>query len=243
MLFCFKTLKKFSVTKENGCLCPICKCTCSATFRQDQLQSIHIAKSYEDFQNFKEKSSSTSSAGNASTGSTHTAIGQLTNVITDIAKDSILQVLQQDSPTKRPRGCCSSANHVNLYDNDSDDGADNFNVKKTLDCSLGVTSTALARDPMIADNIGLKNQLCQEMGGTPSTVLNSTGQTVARYWDDNSRSCGHHSRCPRSSRNSLLDLWSSDSNKMKQSKLKLLKRIKLKLFKIALTKDGQEKKV
>ena len=100
LLLCY-FIYSCSLSQLDGCMCPICLCTCNTTFRRDQLQSIHTAKHYEHFEKSQHTSSHQSSQMTGA--ATASVIGQLTNVITDIAKDSIIQVLQQDSPTKSPK--------------------------------------------------------------------------------------------------------------------------------------------
>ena len=159
------------------------------TFRRDQLQAIHTAKHFE--KSLQSPSTSTHSQ-QVSTASTASAIGQLTCVITDIAKDSIIQVLQQDSPEKHRRSltnppfnnqCHSAAkhtNHIDLCADDYDDVED-IDLQATIPCSLGVTATGLVKDQMVAGNVPLKNQLCECFGEKPSTVLHHSGQTVSEY--------------------------------------------------------------
>ena len=76
------------------CSCPICTCTCNASFRRDQLQSIHTAKHFEEFQKSKHKKNSSDSAVQ------HTVIHEITSAVTAHAKDAIVEVLQQGSPIK-----------------------------------------------------------------------------------------------------------------------------------------------
>ena len=176
-------------------------------------------------------------------------------MITDIAKDSIIEVLRQDSPMKKSKVSklhqayahaskrkYLPSNHIDLYSSDSDTSIDDHQVQAAIARSLGVTATALAKDPLIAGNIGLKNQLRGEMGDNPSTVLNAEGKTVAQYWDSRKKARNHRSKSSRFSRNDLLDL-TGEEPEVRTKKEKLGKRIKLKLLWLGMSASGPEKEV
>lgn len=84
-----------SLSQLDGCMCLISLCTFNTTFRHDQLQSIHTAKHYKQYE--KSQMSSSYHSTKMTGAATVSAIDQLIDVITVIAKESIIQVLQQDS--------------------------------------------------------------------------------------------------------------------------------------------------
>ena len=75
--------------------------------------------------------------------------------------------------------------------NDDSDDLEDYNLQATIERSLGITATALVKDPMISGNIPLKNQLCESLGDKPSTIINGTGKTVGQYWDAAKRGRNH----------------------------------------------------
>ena len=83
----------------------------------------------------------------------------------------------------------------------------------------------MAKDPMISGNILLKNELREEMGGTPTTHINATKETVGQY---RARMRGHSTaKCSRSSRNDLVDLCSSEEEKdEKEKKVEKVRKLK-----------------
>lgn len=179
---------------------------------------------------------------------TASAIGQITKIAAEVAKDSVIEVIQKDSPCKcnKHTSCCTactyhqSSNHIDLchsssYDKDAD-------IRHTIKQSLGVTGSGLAKHPGVAGNIMLKNKLRKELGGKPTTTLSCSGLSVNQFWDRTKKAIGHWYKCSRTSRNSLKNLWSSDSKSTKENKWRLVKRMKLKLLEIQFSKTGEEKK-
>ena len=94
--------------------------------------------------------------------SSHTAIRDMTSTIAAHAQDSILRVLQQNSPVKT-----MSMSNQKLAATQFDPRE----IQLAISQSLGVTALSLANDPMFAGNILLKNDLRSEMGGIPTTHL------------------------------------------------------------------------
>ena len=207
-LVCAIISKKFRSSNANHliCSCPICTCTCNASFRRDQLQSIHTAKRFEDFQKSKQKKISGDSAFQ------HTVIHEITSAITAHAKDAIVEVLQQGSPIKAksvhglhgkvPNGTkCSSR----LYS----EGYDPRELQVAIERSLGMTVLNMAKDPQVSGSIALKNALREEMGGMPTTHLLATQESVGQHRQRMGMNLSR-AKCSRESRNGLVDLYSSD---------------------------------
>ena len=71
--------------------------------------------------------------------------------------------------------------YVDLCDchSECNDPLDTYNVQATIERSLAVASSKLAQDAAVSGNIDLKNQLHEEMGGKPTTILKGTCGTVA----------------------------------------------------------------
>ena len=108
-----------------------------------------------------------------------------------------------------------------------------------IERSLGVTALSLAKDRMIAGNIGMKNELRMEMGGSPSTMLNNSNKTVGQYRNTLKTNERSKMRCSRTSRNELVDLYEFDETVeekklivegTKSNKTKMKKRIMMKLL-------------
>ena len=128
------------------CSCPICTCTCDASFRRDQLQSIHNAKQFEIFEN-KPKN-----LDNTETAVKHTAIHDLTKVITSHAKDAINEVLQRTSPI-RTRMIPSSSSGWSSTEVVND--FDPREIEAAIERSLGMTALSMHKDVGISGNISL----------------------------------------------------------------------------------------
>ena len=152
----------------------------------------------------------------------HSVIREITSAITEHAKDAIVEVIQ-GSPLK-----------VSKESSDTPD-RQGVQFQRAIENSLGVTALSLAKDPMVAGNIFLKNELREEMGGAPSTILSSTQETVAQFRSNKMKGHSDKKKCARASRNDLVDLCSSDEenekhmNKTRKAKMK--KRILLNMLK------------
>ena len=132
--------------------------------------------------------------------SSHTVIRDMTSTIAAHAQDSILRVLQQNSPVKT-----MSMSNQKLAATQFDPRE----IQLAISQSLGVTALSLANDPMFAGNILLKNDLRSEMGGIPTTHLVGMEQNVGQYRSTRAKGEGK-AKCSRASRNGLLNLCSSD---------------------------------
>ena len=199
------------------CGCSICMCTCSASFRRDQLLSIHTAKHFEQYESSGSSKKNCTPAAAASmqhqSSTKHSVIREITSAITEHAKDAIVEVIQ-GSPLK-----------VSKESSDTPD-RQGVQFQRAIENSLGVTALSLAKDPMVAGNIFLKNELREEMGGAPSTILSSTQETVAQFRSNKMKGHSDKKKCARASRNDLVDLCSSDEenekhmNKTRKAKMK-----------------------
>lgn len=98
----------------------------------------------------------------------HSVIREITSAITEHAKDAIVEVIQW-SPLKVAKGS------RDLHE------PEQLQLQRVIEPSLGVTALSMAKDPMISGNMLLKNELREEMGGAPSTILTSTEETVGHY--------------------------------------------------------------
>ena len=162
-IFCVRSKRS---KDSQVCACSICTCKCAVTFRRDQLQSIHHAKDYEEHENKKQQK-------NSSIGPTaeHSIMRELTSTITSTAADSILKVLQSNSPVKQER----LSNQFMPYSTDLAGSVggqyDSSEILHAIERSLGVTALSLCNDNHIAGNIQLKNELREGLGGTPTTHL------------------------------------------------------------------------
>lgn len=220
------------------CACYICSCTCNASFRRDQFQTIHTTKHFELTNNRAAKKNSSSFHTDTAPTQHHKVIQELTQAITDHAKDAIVEVIQQGSPIKKFDWRTQSQDSV---------GEDQLELQRAIERSLGVTAISMAKDPMISGNILLKNSLREEMGGVPCTQLSATQETVSQYRNrrQNRRNRGNK-KCSRTSRNDLVDLCSSDEEEEKKKAIyrkdKMKKRIVLKLMKMCREEvDSSEK--
>ena len=224
------------------CSCPICTCTCDAIFRRDQLQSIHNAKQFEIFEN-KPKN-----LDNTETAVKHTAIHDLTKVITSHAKDAIIEVLQQTSPirTKMIPSSSSGWSSTEVV-NDFDPRE----IEAAIERSLGMTAlSSMHKDVGISGNISLKNVLREEMGGTPSTHLVANKESVCQHRQKVAKKSA--AKCSRTSRNSLVDLSTSDENEEQSNenvlgtsmkdRAKMKKRILVKLLSMFKEEKDELKK-
>ena len=105
----------------------------------------------------------------------------------------------------------------------------------------------MAKDPMLSGNIALKNELREEMGGTPSSILNAMQESVGQYRRRLQQgNVSTSSKCSRTSRNNLVYLCSSkeDVQTTKSTtsrKTKMKKRVLLKLLK--MYKDEKDAEV
>lgn len=226
------------------CACSICTCKCAVTFRRDQLQSIHHAKHYEDHVN-KKRPKDKSIVPTAD----HSIIRELTSTITSTAADSILKVLQNNCSIKQEL----PSNQFIPYSTDlPTTGVDQYDqreIQLAIERSMGITALSLCKDNKIAGHVQLKNELRKELGGTPTTHLLSTNQSVSQHRNRRNYATGSKSKCSRTSRNILVDLCSSSDDESNDSKVwtktnqKLKKRIMMKLLKLYQNEsDGKKKK-
>ena len=203
------------------CNCEICTCTCAARFRRDQIQSIHHAKHYAQYEQ-KKKEEDTPKAAVAA--ASHSIIRDFTSTIVSSSADSMLKVLQHNSPTKKLSGTVSPG----LYNGPAQ--YDPSELQLAIERSLGLTGLSLAQNQGMAGNVQLKNELRDAMGGTPSTHLVASNESVSqnRYWR---RFRGKGPKCSRNSRNELYDLCSSEEDEKKKNTTTLLRKKKAQIMK------------
>ena len=220
-------------------------CTISHGLRRDQLQSIHHAKHYEDHVN-KKRPKDKSIVPTAD----HSIIRELTSTITSTAADSILKVLQNNCSIKQELPFnqfipCST----DLVTTTGVDQYDQREIQLAIERSMGITALSLCKDNKIAGHVQLKNELRKELGGTPTTHLLSTNQSVSQHRNRKNYATGSKSKCSRTSRNILVDLCSSSSDESNDSKVwtktnqKLKKRIMMKLLKLYQNESDGKKKM
>ena len=217
----------------------MCNCTCNAKFRRDQLQSIHTAKHYENSvatgaQATKKNPNLPRPSDTVHTQ--HSVIQEITKSITEHAKDAIIEVIQQGSPIKK-LGWGNQSQESLLEEQ--------VLIQRAIERSLGVTALSMAKDPMMAGNILLKNSLREEMGGAPTTTLSPTQETVSQYRSRRQRGHRVGSGCSRTARNNLVDLsftsdYEEEVKTMKLRKTKMKKRVMIKMLK--MYKDEPDKK-
>lgn len=220
------------------CSCPICTCTCDASFRRDQLQSIHTAKQFESWEKRNKKTDVTEASVE------HTVIKDITAVIRSHAKDAIIEVLQRTSPIKsKIMPGMSAAGHGQIgIGNDFD----SRELQLAIERSLGITALSMHKDVGIAGNIALKYALREEMGGVPSTRLVAGQESVCQHRQRVGKES--EARCSRASRNDLVDLSILDENEEIQEenvietsmedRIKMKKRIMIKL--LSMFKDEND---
>ena len=197
------------------------------------MQSIHTAKHFADStqQNVKK---SIVDPDQSAASTKHGVIQEITAAITEQAKDAIIEVLQ-GSPVKTFKSSTPDSKHEQLE------------LQRTIERSLGVTALSMAKDPMLSGNIALKNELREEMGGTPSSILNATQESVGQYRVRLQQgNASTSTKCSRTFRNNLVDLCSSEEDvKTAKStisrKTKMKKRVLLKLLK--MYKDEKDAEV
>ena len=175
----------------------------------------------------------------------HSVIHSITSAITEHAKDAILEVIQKNapSPTKSPTSYWSQApqtSHTSHWSQES------IQLQHMIERSLGVTALSMSKDPMIAGNMGLKNELRSEMGGAPSTKLLGTNESVNQYRNRRKKN-GSRMKCSRTSRNDLIEIQdSSDDDSMvendKSKNAKFKKRVLLKLLSMYKVEKDEMKK-
>ena len=176
----------------------------------------------------------------------HSVIRSITSAITEHAKDAILEVIQMNapSPTKSPTSFWS--HQTPHTSNTSHWSQESIQLQHMIERSLGVTALSMSKDPMIAGNMGLKNELRSEMGGAPSTKLLGTDESVNQY-RNRRRKNGSRMKCSRTSRNDLIEIQdSSDDDSMvdndKSEKAKFKKRVLLKLLSMYKVEKDEMKK-
>ena len=223
--------------------CNICKCTCAARFRKDQLQSIHHAKHYELYQGSTSTSKDTTAAS-----AIHSIIRDLTSIIVSSSADSMLKVLQHHSTIKKLSGTPTPSPDHRLFPKttgvECDNHCDPREIQVVIEHSLGVTALSLANETEIAGSVPLKNELREALGGVPTTHLVSPNETVSQYrhWRRYRSAAGSSAKCSRTSRNELLDLCSSDEEDGKKTSLNLeLKKKKMQIMKEFLLMYKNEK--
>ena len=206
------------------CGCEIFSCTCAAKFRRDQLLSIHHAKHYEHYKATNTTRQTTSNKDHTAS-ETHSIIRDLTSTIVASSADSMLKVLQHHSPSKKVSGtpAPSSYNYVvpKTTGAECDNQYDPRELQVAIERSLGVTALSLAKNTEVAGSVPLKNELREALGGNPTTHLVTPNQSVAqnRHW--RRFRDGSTAKCPRTSRNNLLNLSDveDDSKEMMESNL------------------------
>ena len=217
-------MQRSSNADHEICGCYICACTCSASFRRDQLQSIHTAKHFAAATSTTSKKQNQDLDQSAAASTKHNVIREITSAITEHAKDAIIEVIQGGSPIKP------------FKSSTPDNKQEQLDIQRAIERSLGVTALSMAKDPMLSGNIALKNELREEMGGTPSNFLHATQENVGHYRRRVAHANNSTSKCSRASRNNLVDLCLSEedvetkNNNVRKSKMK--KRILLKMLKM-----------
>ena len=236
-LFC-----AFISPNRSGCQCEICNCTCTAKFRRDQLQSIHHAKRYEQYQK-QQASKKQEPRASVAAADSHSIIRDLTSTIVSSSTDSMLRVLQNHSPSKKLNGSSYGSSYVTGDSvSNQQDQYDPRELQLAMERSLGVTAHTLAQNQELSSNIQFKNELRTALGGIPSTHLVAENQTVAQ--NRNSRRFQNKNpRCSRTSRNNLYDLTETDDDKqLKQDVQRKKIRILKKLFKLLKDENDVDKK-
>ena len=213
------------------CSCNICKCKCTANFARDKLQRIYLAKMQEQEQKQEQNQSRPSSVD---TETHQSVIEDYVKTISDSAANTLLYVIQiGESPRKT---------------NNKDQKFKSSQMKDTFDRAIGVSSYGLTKNEGIFGNQKICNKLREELGGTPTTLLHSTGESVAQYNNRN----GKDTSSSRESRNNLIDLFETDEtdksgNKndddKKQNSNALLKQCvnQKRLQRFRETRDGQKR--
>lgn len=220
------------------CTCGICKCTCNATFRRDQLQAIHTTKNYEEWCSTNGNGGSPDKKKNCNdvTCLKQSIMREINQTVVDTAKDAIVDVMQS-LPMKCVQYYDNLHQHHPIKSHTSQYPGD-FNpveVQQTIERSLVVTGLALAKDPTIAGHVGLKNELREEMGGRPTNMLVNTGQTVGQYQ--------HDMKKRRASRNNLVDLYSSSDDKVTKKSMQELAKMRKRIMMKFMVLHKKEKNV
>ena len=129
-----------------------------------------------------------------------TVFGDLIKSIIDTLATNTLRVLQGGyEPVKINSSDNKKINMVNMVSPPKTHKKLPNVMEDTFERTLGLTAHAMLNDTLIASNMALRNQLSEELGGRPTTHLNSYGESVASY----RRRMGKDNSSSRESRNNL----------------------------------------
>ena len=248
-------------------MCDICQCKCEGTFTRDTLTDIHQAKHYEEWNRTQKKKDHPSPSTIAAL---HPVLGVITGILTEVAKDSVIESLQSSPINKHLIASASSnhaaklsnhatapsyhavrlsdhavassnhavtkSNHIDLTGSVENPSELDIQVQTAIERSLALAAVKLASHPKVANNMPLKQELRNTFGGKPTNILHRSGETVSHHRVSKRASSGSHERCPRTSRNNLHDLSSSNH---KNTPMNCIVK---QMFKVTSQGDKNEKK-